>query len=178
MPLTMSGYYMNALFLGFGSVCTFSLAYATYSHRIMILENCNYQYLNIRKYINNLKPITIMETIKLKSATIYHIKLLGAQFIVSDLNIDIDRYNSLRNSLVIPHSPEDILDAILIQNDKEIDITDVSKLLIGPFLDQIHEKNVKWIFEYLQEKHNYTDITSFTITLINGKKNKLKNRNI
>jgi len=157
---------------------TVSLAYTAYSNRIRILENCNYHYINFRKYLNNLKPITVIETIKLNSATIYHINLLGTPFIVNDLDIDIDRYNNLKNSLIIPHSPNDILEGVINQSGQQRDITDLSKLLIGPFLDQITAKNEKWIFEYLEKKLNYKNIASLDIALINGKNNNLKNRNI
>jgi len=169
---------MNTLVLSISSIFTFSLAYAAYSNRIKILENCNYYYVNIKTYIEDINPITIVETIKLKSETIYHIKLLDSSFIVKDLNINIDNYKALKKSLIIPHSPEDILNATLTSDDKEVDIMDQAKLLIGPFLDQINEKNEKWIFEYLEKHHNFKNIISLKITLINGKINNLKNRNI
>jgi len=169
---------MNAIILGVSSFCSISLLYAAYLNRIKILENCNYHYINAKQYVNNINPITVIETIKLKSATIYYIKLLDSLFIVNDLNINIDDYKSLKNSLVIPHSPEDILETVLKKGSEEIDITDLSKLLIGPFLDQITDKNEKWIFEFLEERHNYSDINALEITLINGKTNNLKNRNI
>ena len=169
---------MNSIILGVSSFCSISLLYTAYLNRIKILENCNYHYINAKQYVNNINPITVIETIKLKSATIYYIKLLDSLFIVNDLNINIDDYKSLKNSLVIPHSPEDILEAVLKKGSEEIDITDLSKLLIGPFLDQITDKNEKWIFEFLEERHNYSDINALEITLINGKTNNLKNRNI
>ena len=178
MVSNMGGFGTSALIFGVSSLVTVSIGYLTYLNRITILENCNYHYLNVHKYINNLNPITVLETIKLKSKTIYHIKLLDTYFIVNDLDINIDEYTRLKTSLHIPHSPEDIMEGVLIKNDEEIDITDISKLLIGPLLNQISEVNEKWIFEYLESRHNYTNISSFEITLINGIKNSLKNRNI
>ena len=178
MSVYENGFLMGSLFFSAGSILTVSLGYYAFLHRIKLLENCNHHYITFNKYLSNLNPITVMETIKLKSNTVYHIKLLDKYFIVKDLNIDIDQYKKLKISLVIPHSPEDILEATLISDDEEIDITDLSKLLIGPLLNQITDQNEKWIFEYLDQKLNYTNINTFEITLINGKKNSLKNRNI
>ena len=167
------------IFVGFGSLVSLSLGYYTYINRMEILENCNQYYVNIAEYIKNLNPLKVYEIINLDNGTVFDITLLNRRFIVPDLNIDINKYKKLQTSMVIPHSPDDILETILINNNNEkIDITDLSKLLIGPFLNQISEPNEKWIFEYLEKKHKYTNINVIELTFINNKKKCLKNKSI
>lgn len=147
------------------------VGYYTYINRIWMLENVNFYYKRFDKYIKNLNPLQVLETYNLDSKNIYLIKLIDKHFIVSETNIDIKKYTDLKNSLIIPHTPEDILEATLTtESNHLLDITEVSKLLIGPFLNQFTQQNKKWIFEYLEKKHKYKNIKTIELMFINGNK--------
>lgn len=147
------------------------IGYYSYINRIFLLENINFYYKQGDEYIKNLYPLRVIEVYNLDSKKIYLIKIMNKPFIVPETNINIQQYKNFKNSLVIPHSPEDILEAsITTENEETIDITEVSKLLVGPLVDQFTQENKDWIYEYLEKKHNYKNIKVVKIMFINGNK--------
>jgi len=161
----------DILLVGVSSFISFSAGYIIHKNRLPIAENINYYYVEGAKYINNLNPIQNIEVIELSSKKLYLINLLKRPFIVTDLNIDIGKYNSLVNSMKIPHTPDDILEAtLLFSNGMTKDITELAEVLIGPFLNQINKSNKEWIIEYLEKKHSLKNIDKIEITFINNNK--------
>ena len=90
-----NGFLMGSIIFSASSILTVSLGYYAFLHRIKLLENCNYHYINFNKYISNLKPVTVMETIKLKSNTIYHIKLYYLFCIRSQVSSALTKKNKI-----------------------------------------------------------------------------------
>ena len=168
----------NGVILSIGTILTISTGYLAYKNRMGIFENCNSYFIGISNLITNIYPIRIQKTLVLNSVKIYNITLLDRPFIVTDLKIDIEAYEKLKNSLVIPHTPDDILETVILIGTEKIDITDISKLLIGPFLNQFDDTNSSWIFEYLSSEYEYNNIDEIQLTFINGQKNKLKSKDI
>ena len=124
------------LLASIGSSAAIGIGYYIITNKMSILENLNYYYREGMDYIYYFKPIRIYETIQLDSKKIYLICLMDKDFIVTDLNIDIEKYKILANSIKIPHTPNDILEANIITDKGTVqDITDICELLIGPFLN-------------------------------------------
>ena len=137
-------------------------------NRIPLLENANFYYKKSNRYLQNIYPLKIEQTIALRKREIYSINLMGRRFIVNDTDIDIEAYKILITSLTIPHTPDDILDATITYNDDtECDITDIAKLLIGPHLDQVTASNKDWIIEYLGLVHDLHNIKTIKLQFIN-----------
>ena len=161
----------DILLVGISSLLSFSAGYLIHKNRLPIAENINYYYVRGTKYLNNLNPIEIIEIIELCSKKLYLINLLKKPFIVTDLNIDIGKYNTLVKSMKIPHTPDDILEANILFNDGTTrEITELMEILIGPFLNQVNPLNKEWIIEYLEKKHKLENIDKIEIIFVNNNK--------
>lgn len=153
---------------GFGALLGLAGGIYIYNKRFSILAEGNMYYRGFNNFLNNLNPIKIIETIQLKSEKIYLIELLGKEFLVKDIEIDVSKYKTLRTSIVIPHTPDDILETICQTSNGEIDITDISRKLVGPFLTQFTEDNKNWIKEYLNMYHDIDHVNAINLTFINN----------
>ena len=155
--------------IGMSLLATIGLGMIIYQNRISLLSSGNMYYRKSGLFISNLYPLKIIKSLDLEKQQVYLIELLGRPFIVSNTAIDIEGYKSLKKSVKIPHTPDDILETICITgNGEEIDITDESRELIGPFLNQFTYENKEWIVEYLEKYREINDINSLRLTFINN----------
>ena len=156
------------LHYGLGTILSVVGGVYIYQNRLSILAEGNMYYRGVRNFIRNLNPIKILKIIQLKSEKIYLVELLGREFLVKDHEIDVVRYKELQNSHTLPHTPDDILETMCQSSSGEIDITDISRKLIGPFLEQFTEQNKIWIKEYLELSLDINKVNSIKLTFINN----------
>jgi len=145
--------------------------YIYYKH-IEILKWSNYYYRWVISW-SLFNPSYINRVDMINGQIYYYITLRGRSFITIDNQLDISKYEAFSRKMVIPNSPDNILEADIITNDGEkIDVLDDIKLLCGPFVDQYTRENKKWIFNYLINEYTMiekiSDIKELTIELING----------
>ena len=155
--------------IGVGLLATMGVGMIIYQNSISVLSIGNMYYRKTSSFISNLYPLKIIKSLDLKKQQVYLVELLGRSFIVLNTTIDIEAYKKLKKSVKIPHSPDDILETICTtKNGTEIDITEDSRELIGPFLDQFTYENKGWILEYLEKYREINDIKNLTLTFINN----------
>jgi len=112
----------------------------------------------------------------LANTTLYNITMSdGSEFIVKNRDIDTTEYNKLKSTFIIPHSPDDILEATITTNNGDnLDVEDSCKILCGPFINQFTEENKLWIFEYIKHVKNLTEeIKELRVDYINNTSRKL-----
>ena len=142
-----------------------------------------YNYIEILKWTNHcyrwlikidcLNPSYVNKVVHLNDKAYYYITLKGRQFITTDKEHDLVKYDSFRKKMAIPNSPDNILEAdIFTTNGDKIDVLEDIQLLCGPFVDQCTNENRNWIFNYLADEYNGlespSDIKELVIELING----------
>ena len=150
--------------------------YFIYRNYYHILKEVFYYYTKLNKSFKRIDYIKTNYDIILANTKLYNITMAdGKEFLVKNRNIDTEKYNLLKSTFTIPHSPDDIFEATITTDKNEtIDVERSCKCICGPFIDQITESNKLWIFEYLKHIKNLEDnIVVLKVDFINNTSVKL-----
>ena len=142
---------MYRLYLSLG------IAYVVYKYRMPIILNLNFWYRKLSKKISNRKIVTnkkitnITSKVKNCEITMYEYRFDNHDYITFDktnLNIDIDNYDSFKNKLT-KNSPNDIIMAELsyisffsTDTEKVVDVLEDIRKLFGPFLLELDHSSI------------------------------------
>ena len=150
-----------------------SILYHNYKKIFKWGNNCYKRWMNAKC----LMPSYVNKVVYINDHIYYYVTLSGEEFITKNKEYNLDKYTLLRKNKSF-NSPDDILEADIITNDDiKIDVLSDIKLLCGPYIEQLSNKNKEWIFNYLVYEYyellNINQIKSLNIALINGASFKL-----
>lgn len=173
---------MNYLEIGYWSVI-FTIAYV---NRYSLLTWGNYNYRNLKEYIQELrknKNVSNIKPININNKVFYEYTFFGKTFIGFNenfSNIDIEKYKKFIRSNNTNTQPEHIIssEASIIDDighKKDIDILESIQQLCGPFLDQINDSHKEDIKSYIVENYtNIAEIEKIELMLMDGDEISLK----
>ncbi len=156
------------LIVGIGSIL-----YNNYKEIFKWGNNCYKRWMNAKCLL----PSFVNKVVYINDHIYYYVTLQGDEFITKNKEHDLDKYILFKNNNP-SICPDDILEAdIITTNNTKVNVLSDIKLLCGPYIKQLSDKNKDWIFNYLVYEYyellNINQIKSLHIALINGSSFKL-----